>query len=166
MVDKHYSELTEDEQYEVCYNTAMNMFNGPDMSEDELEKAIAYIDSELTRDDPLLGIEEDGSASESEDVAPGNAESQEIDANGDGDSDVLTADTNGNGEDDTAVVAGDTAKEEKEAVDTAKEELGMDSAEQTSTGKKKGELDDEDDDTTVSDERQKNIVGALLDRLY
>jgi len=162
MVDKHYSELTDDEKYDVCYNTVMNSFNGPDLSEDEFSQAIAYIDSMLMRDDPLLGIEGD----ESEDMAPGGTDADETDVNGDGDSDVITADTNGNGEKDTAIIAGDTAKEEKDAVKAAKEDLGMDGDEQTSTGKKKGELDDEDDWTVVSDERQKNIISALAGRLY
>lgn len=162
MADKHYSELTDDEKYEVCYNTAMNSFYGPNMSEDDLSKAIAYIDAELTRDDPLLGVEGD----ESQDIAPGGTDVNEIDVNGDGDSDVITADANGNGEKDTAIVAGDNAKEEKDAVEAAKEDLGMDGDEQTSTGKKKGELDDEDDWTVVSDERQKNIISALAGRLY
>ena len=91
------------------------------------------------------------------------------DANGDGDTDVITADTDGNGKPDTAVVAGDDAKEEKEAVKAAKEDLGLDGDDDTSTGKKKKEL--EEDNTyvlsdkkqkdTCSDSRQKNILSAL-----
>lgn len=98
-----------------------------------------------------------------------DSEESSTDANGDGDTDIITADTNGNGKPDTAVVAGDDAKEEKEAVKAAKEDLGLDGDDDTSTGKKKKELEDDNADVlsdkkqkdTCSDSRQKNIISAL-----
>lgn len=86
------------------------------------------------------------------------------DVNNDGDPDVQTADTNGNGEPDTAVVTADSEKEEKDAVKAAKEELNIDGNDKTSTGKTKAELTDEQ--KTVSDSRQKNILGALLEHRF
>lgn len=88
-----------------------------------------------------------------------------VDTNGDGDTDVITADTDDNGEPDTAVVAGDDAKEEKDAVKAAKEDLGLDGDDDTSTGKKKKELD-APDESTLSDARFKNICLALLDNRF
>lgn len=111
------------------------------------------------------------------------------DVNGDGDTDIQTLDTNDNGTPDTAIVTADSDTEEKEAVKTAKDKLGLDGKDKTSTGKTKEELDDE----TLSDEkqkdkkhpadctcaeckksklqvlsdvRQKNIIGALLDHRF
>lgn len=111
------------------------------------------------------------------------------DVNGDGDTDVVTADTNGNGKKDTAVVTADSEPEKKEAVKAAKEDLGLDKKDKTSTGKTKGELEDKpkmgpapwtDDykktknvvsdekkkDMTCSDATQKNIMAALLDHRF
>ena len=99
------------------------------------------------------------------------------DVNGDGDTDVATADTNGNGEKDTAVVTADSEPEKKEAVKAAKEDLGLDKEDKTSTGKTKGELEDEPKekdvvsdekkkDMTCSDATQKNIMAALLDHRF
>jgi len=96
------------------------------------------------------------------------------DVNGDGDTDVATADTNGNGEKDTAVVTADSEPEKKEAVKAAKEDLGLDKKDKTSTGKTKGELEDDKDvvsdekkkDMTCSDATQKNIMAALLDHRF
>lgn len=102
----------------------------------------------------------------------------ESDVNGDGDIDTYTADTTGDGELDTAVVVADAPAEEKEAIDTVKDELGLDDSDKTSVGKDKGELEeptggcdypacarhnkqDTDKQNTFS-----NIVGALLDRRY
>lgn len=96
------------------------------------------------------------------------------DVNGDGDNDVATADTNGNGEKDTAVVTADSEPEKKEAVKAAKEDLGLDKEDKTSTGKTKSELEDKNDvvsdekkkDMTCSDATQKNIMAALLDHRF
>lgn len=96
------------------------------------------------------------------------------DVNSDGDTDVATADTNGNGEKDTAVVTADSEPEKKEAVKAAKEDLGLDKKDKTSTGKTKGELEDDKDvvsdekkkDMTCSDATQKNIMAALLDHRF
>ena len=96
------------------------------------------------------------------------------DVNGDGDTDVVTADTNGNGEKDTAVVTADSEPEKKEAVKAAKEDLGLDKKDKTSTGKTKGELEKDKDvvsdekkkDMTCSDATQKNIMAALLDHRF
>lgn len=87
-----------------------------------------------------------------------------IDYNGDGDKDIHIMDTNNNGEDDTAVIVADSKEEEKEGTKVAKEELGLDEGDKTSTGKSKEELGF--NNQTVSDERQKNVVAALLDRRY
>lgn len=111
-----------------------------------------------------LGIPEDG-------------EPDTKDVNGDGDTDVVTADTNGNGEKDTAVVTADSEPEKREAVKAAKEDLGLDKKDKTSTGKTKGELEDEPKekdvvsdekkkDMTCSDATQKNIMAALLDHRF
>lgn len=79
------------------------------------------------------------------------------DVNGDGDTDVVTADTNGNGEKDTAVVTADSEPEKKEAVKAAKEDLGLDKEDKTSTGKTKGELeDDKKSAKEIRDERTKS----------
>ena len=79
------------------------------------------------------------------------------DVNGDGDTDVATADTNGNGEKDTAVVTADSEPEKKEAVKAAKEGLGLDKEDKTSTGKTKGELeDDKKSAKEIRDERTKS----------
>lgn len=96
------------------------------------------------------------------------------DVNGDGDTDVVTADTNGNGEKDTAVVTADSEPEKKEAIKAAKEDLGLDKKDKTSTGKTKGELEKDKDvvsdekkkDMTCSDATQKNIMAALLDHRF
>lgn len=99
------------------------------------------------------------------------------DVNSDGDTDVVTADTNGNGEKDTAVVTADSEPEKKEAIKAAKEDLGLDKEDKTSTGKTKGELEDEPKendvvsdekkkDMTCSDATQKNIMAALLDHRF
>lgn len=107
----------------------------------------------------------------------GNETEDTEDVNGDGDTDVVTADTNGNGEKDTAVVTADSEPEKKEAVKAAKEDLGLDKEDKTSTGKTKGELEDEPKesdvvsdekkkDMTCSDATQKNIMAALLDHRF
>lgn len=85
---------------------------------------------------------------------------KEVDANGDGDTDVTIIDTNDNGKPDTAIMTADSTKELKEAIKAAKDELDVD--EQTSTGKTKKELDDQ----TVSDMRQKNVLSALLEHRF
>lgn len=97
-----------------------------------------------------------------------------VDVNGDGDTDLQVADTNGNGKPDTAIVTADSKAEEKEAVKAAKESLGFDKNDKTSTGKTKSEL--EDDTSVVSDKKkknmtcsdvtQKNILSALIDRRF
>ena len=96
------------------------------------------------------------------------------DVNSDGDTDLQVADTNGNGKPDTAIVTADSKAEEKAAVKAAKESLGFDKKDKTSTGKTKGEL--EDDTSVVSDKKkknmtcsdvtQKNILSALIDRRF
>lgn len=98
----------------------------------------------------------------------------DADVNGDGDTDLRVADTNGNGKPDTAIVTADSKAEEKEAVKAAKESLGFDKNDKTSTGKTKSEL--EDDTSVVSDKKkknmtcsdvtQKNILSALIDRRF
>ena len=100
--------------------------------------------------------------------------SDKVDVNGDGDTDLQVADTNGNGKPDTAIVTADSKAEEKEAVKAAKESLGFDKNDKTSTGKTKSEL--EDDSTVISDKKkknmtcsdvtQKNILSALIDRRF
>ena len=96
------------------------------------------------------------------------------DVNGDGDTDLQVADTNGNGKPDTAIVTADSKSEEKEAIKAAKESLGFDKKDKTSTGKTKGELDDDTSvvsdkkkkNVTCSDVTQKNILSALIDRRF
>ena len=86
-----------------------------------------------------------------------NAKAEAEDVNGDGDTDVATADTNGNGEKDTAVVTADSEPEKKEAIKAAKEDLGLDKEDKTSTGKTKGELeDDKKSAKEIRDERTKS----------
>ena len=85
---------------------------------------------------------------------------EQVDVNGDGDTDLHITDTNSDGKPDTAIVTADSMKEQKEAIKSAKDELDVD--EQTSTGKTKKELDDQ----TVSDMRQKNVLSALLEHRF
>lgn len=102
----------------------------------------------------------------------------ESDVNNDGDTDLYIADTTGDGDLDTAVIAADSPAEEKEAIDTVKDELGLDNSDKTSVGKDKGELEEPtggcDYSTCARHSKQdtdkqstfSNIVGALLDRRY
>lgn len=109
-----------------------------------------------------------------EDNGSGEGMTSDKDVNGDGDTDLRVADTNGNGKPDTAIVTADSKAEEKEAVKAAKESLGFDKNDKTSTGKTKSEL--EDDSTVISDKKkknmtcsdvtQKNILSALIDRRF
>lgn len=85
---------------------------------------------------------------------------EQVDVNGDGDTDATIIDTDDNGKPDTAIITADSTKEQKEAIKAAKDELDVD--EQTSTGKTKKELDDQ----TVSDMRQKNVLSALLEHRF
>ena len=99
---------------------------------------------------------------------------KKVDVNNDGDTDVNIADTNKDGNPDTAIVTANSKSEEKEAVKAAKESLGFDKNDKTSTGKTKSEL--EDDTSVVSDKKkknmtcsdvtQKNILSALIDRRF
>lgn len=85
---------------------------------------------------------------------------EQVDVNGDDDTDLHITDTNGDDKPDTAIVTADSTKEQKEAIKAAKDELDVD--EQTSTGKTKKELNEQ----TVSDMRQKNVLRALLDHRF
>lgn len=78
-----------------------------------------------------------------------------FDVNDDGDDNLIVTDTNNDGDYDTAIIDADSKAEEKEAVKTAKEELGLDNNDKTSIGKTKGELADSE---TLSDARKKRIA--------
>lgn len=116
------------------------------------------------------------------DIMPDDVDVKDTD--GDGDNDLATADINNDGEPDVAAISADSKKEEKEALKTAKEELGADGDELTTTGRKNKELEDkpsEDKKHPIdcdcpecakkkaqlsSDARQRNVLSALLDMRF
>lgn len=118
-----------------------------------------------------------------------------VDANGDGDIDIIERDTDGNGHIDTATVVGDTEDETVKGMKNAVKDLAKSpdakSDEITSTGKTKKDLQEaktvsdarqkriqrmmaswgktatqKKREETTSDTRQKNIIAALKERLY
>lgn len=113
-----------------------------------VEDAMLLIYDAAGNDDLLLEKEVDLPTVSSQDI------------NSDGDPDVTSIDQNGDGETDVVITTADSKKEDKQAVASAKDELGDD---KTSTGKDKDELDD---DTTLSDGNYKNIVRALYECRY
>lgn len=106
-------------------------------------------DEQLKKFAEMFGIKDDDGE------ITGEAE-ERIDANGDGDTDVIAEDITGDGEADISVAMGDTEEEAKDAVKAAKEETGADEADSTSTGKKKCELEDDERNAL-----HKNILSAL-----
>ena len=82
---------------------------------------------------------------------------EQVDVNGDGDTDLHIADTNDDSKPDTAIITADSKKEQRDAIKAIKDELNIDK--QTSTGKTKKELDNQ----PLSDVRQKNVLKALRD---
>ena len=82
---------------------------------------------------------------------------EQVDVNGDGDTDLQIADTNDDDKPDTAIITAASKKEQRDAIKAVKDELNIDK--QTSTGKTKKELDNQ----ALSDVRQKNVLKALLD---
>lgn len=91
------------------------------------------------------------------------------DTNGDGDDDLHIIDSSDNGKADTAIITADDPEEDKSASKVAKEKLDID--EKTSTGKSKKELLERlyptvKTEDVVSDNRQKNILSALVDMKF
>ena len=168
------------EKYRDVIDNAPESF---DYEQDMLNYLYDSIDDDMTEEDIYILAGQLGDRIKNKEKVE-----VKVDVNDDGDTDVIATDITGDGEPDIAAVMGDTEAEAKEAVKAAKEETGADKADNTSTGKKKGELDaqpeldfeekeevKEDDDgekeeekeeTEVSDDidtlrRHKNIIDAL-----